>query len=101
MQTRNQLLVLIVPLEIKDEVVDCLMALDFISGFNLNMINGYSRIHSQYDVSEQVEGHRRLYRFEVLHKGEEEEPILNAIKASCSKDQVRYWVMPVNSQGHF
>ncbi len=101
MQTHNQLLVLIVPLEIKDEVVDRLMGLDFISGFSLNMIDGYSRIHSQYDIGEQVEGYRKLYRFEVLHKVEEEEKILNALKTSCSKAQVRYWIIPINSQGHF
>lgn len=101
MQTHNQILVVMIPCETKDEVVDILMGLECISGFNLNLINGYSQAHSQFDISEQVEGYRKLYRFEVLHKNDVESKIMNALRSACSKAQARYWILPVNSEGHF
>jgi len=101
MQIPNQLLIMIVPREIKDDVVDKLMAMEFISGFNLNLINGYSREHSEFDLSEQVEGYRKLYRFEILHIDVEREMILSALREKCQQANVRYWILPIKSQGHF
>lgn len=101
MQTFNQILVVIVPEEIKDNLIDQLMALDFISGFSLGQIDGYSRAHSHYSINEQVEGYRKLYRFEVLHQENQEAQILGALKATCSKIKARYWILPVTSMGHF
>jgi len=101
MQTNNQLLVLIAPLEIKDDLVDVLMDLDFISGFSLNLIDGYSREHSHYNINEQVEGYRKFYRFEILHQQEQEEKILNSLKHTGCNDHVRYWILPIQKEGHF
>ena len=50
-----QILVAIVPAEIKDDVIDTLIALEPISGFNLTRIAGYSREHSHFSLRERVE----------------------------------------------
>jgi hypothetical protein len=38
-----------------------LMEIEFISRLNFIFIGGYSRAHSQYDVSEEVEVYRNFY----------------------------------------
>jgi len=101
MQTNDQILVLIAPVEMKDDLVDVLMEIDFISGFSLSLIDGYSREHSHYDINEQVEGYRKFYRFEVLHRQQEQEKVLTSLKKDCSNGSVRYWILPVINEGRF
>ena len=100
-KTQNQLLILIVPLDIKDGLVDTLMSLECISGFNFSEIGGYSKVHSQYDLGEQVQGYRKLQRFEILHKTSHQESILDALRPICEKAHIRYWISPISSEGHF
>lgn len=96
-----QLLVAIVPAEIKDDVVDTLIALEPISGFNLTRIAGYSREHSHFSLREQVEGHREMYRFEVMHEPALEATLLEALDEVCAVARARYWILPLRAQGHF
>ena len=95
-----QLLVLMVPGDIRDDVVDTLMACDGISGFNMLPMAGYSKEHSQYDLREQVEGHRKLFQFEVMHDPEQEASLLAALRVVCATANIRYWILPLLSQGH-
>jgi len=101
MPTSNQLLTIIVPDELKDDIVDQLMTLECISGFNLERMKGYSQAHSHFDISEQVEGYRKLNRFEILHSSANEEEILLSLKKICNSTHARYWISPVLSSGHF
>lgn len=100
-ETKNQLLVLIAPTNIKDDLVDTLMSLECISGFNFSEIGGYSKTHSQYDIREQVQGYRKLQRFEVLHKTDDQTKLLDRLKPVCSKAKTRYWITPIKLEGHF
>jgi len=101
MPTSNQLLTIIVPDELKDDLVDQLMTLECISGFNLDRMKGYSQAHSHFNISEQVEGYRELNRFEILHSNTDEEVILMSLKEICNTAHARYWISPVLSSGHF
>ncbi len=101
MQANSQALIIIAPKEIKDDLVDRLMALDIISGFSLTVIDGYSREHSHYSIDEQVEGYRRYFRFEVLHQQEQELSILQALEQTCAPARARYWVQSVSRIGRF
>ena len=96
-----QLLVIVVPGEIKDDVVDTLMELEDISGFNLAKIAGYSKEHSQFNVREQVEGHRELFRFEIMHTESQQKLLLGSLSTVCAGPRLRYWIVPVIEQGHF
>ena len=96
-----QLLIILVPNELKDDVVDTLIELDGISGFNLEKISGYSREHSQFNLREQVEGNRQMYRFEVMHRQGQMQHLLSALGPVCAAPQLRYWILPVLEQGHF
>ncbi|MBB1440313.1 DUF3240 family protein, partial [Shewanella sp. SG41-4] len=63
----EQLLVLIAQNDVKDDIVDTLIELDFLSGFSLGDICGFSREHSHFNIKEQVEGYREFYKFEIMH----------------------------------
>lgn len=97
----QQLLVLMVPADIRDDVIDVLIEIDGISGFNMQTIAGYSKEHSRYSLREQVEGFREMFAFEVMHSPEQEARLLEALRPVCRIAAVRYWVVPVMSHGHF
>ena len=98
--SEHQLLVMMVPAEIKDDVIDALMICANISGFNMETIAGYSKEHSQYNVREQVEGFREFFEFEVMHVANEKSALLECLHEVCASAGVRYWIVPVISQGH-
>ena len=96
----QQLLVIMVPAEIKDDMVDALISCEGISGFNMETIAGYSKEHSQYNLREQVEGYREFFEFEVMHSREQESSLLATLRPVCESAPIRYWIIPVLSQGH-
>lgn len=97
---KDELLVLLVPVDLHDEMVDTLMALDSISGFTVQAAGGFSREHSRFSLAEQVEGSRRLSRFEVLHESSARPALLSALAPVAGRERLRYWVVPVIEQGH-
>lgn len=97
----HQLLIVVVPVDIKDDVVDTLIGLEDISGFNLETIAGYSREHSQFNIREQVEGYRQLFRFEIMHKSDQQERLISSLRPVCAGPHLRYWIVPIVEQGHF
>ena len=95
----TQLLVAVFSEEIRDDLIDALIGLDDISGFNMESIDGYSREHSRYDLREQVAGYRRLCRLEVLHDEEQQQALLATLGQACAAGHVRYWIMPLTAAG--
>ena len=89
-----------VPTSLKDEVVDELISMPNITGFNLTKMSGYSKEHSLYDISEQVEGYRTFYQFEVLIASNEVNNLKNSLNPICQPAKLRYWVTPVIENGH-
>tara|TARA_R110002073_G_scaffold83941_1_gene199900 strand:- start:19 stop:321 length:303 start_codon:yes stop_codon:yes gene_type:complete len=95
-----QLLTIVVPIDLRDDVIDALSCFAGISGFNMSAIAGYSREHSQYDVREQVEGCRDLSRFEVMHEFRYQKELLACLRAALTSATARYWITPVSEHGH-
>ena len=96
----QQLLTIVVPVDLRDDVVDVLIGCESISGFNMVTIAGYSREHSQYDLSEQVEGYRELFQFDVIHEQTHQDELLACLRAGFASTTVRYWITPILEQGH-
>lgn len=90
-----------VPTSLKDEVVDNLMSLPNLTGFNLKTMSGYSKEHSLYDVAEQVEGYRAFYQFEVLVDANDIDDLKESLQPVCHSAKLRYWITPVIDSGHF
>lgn len=94
-----QLMVVLVPWRLHEDVVDVLMGLDDISGFTSAEAAGFSREHSHFDVAEQVDGARRFSRFEILHEPAQRAGILAAIEPLVGRERVRYWVVELVEAG--
>ena len=90
-----------VPESLKDEIIDRLISLQNLTGFNLNKMSGYSKEHSLYDISEQVEGYRAFYQFEVLIASNEVSMLKACLNPVCQPAKLRYWLTPVIESGHF
>jgi hypothetical protein len=96
----HQLLIMMVPGEIRDDVIDSLSGCEGISGFNMTTMAGFSKEHSQYDLREQVEGYRQFFKFEVMHARAQQDTLMAALRPVCSAASIRYWLVPVLEQGH-
>ncbi|MBL4898936.1 MAG: DUF3240 family protein [Colwellia sp.] len=90
-----------VPTSLKDEIVDRLISLPNLTGFNLKKMSGYSKEHSLFDIAEQVEGYRAFYQFEVLIASNEVSKLKSHLRPVCQSAKLRYWLTPVIENGHF
>ncbi|GGD63722.1 DUF3240 family protein [Lacimicrobium alkaliphilum] len=99
MESKEQILNLMLSEDLRDDVVDILICLEGISGFNLYTVDGFSLEHSQFDLTEQTEGYRRLYRLELLHAPEQLDDITRALAPLGQASSLRYWVTPVLQSG--
>lgn len=100
MAENDQILHLMVPSSLRDDLVDLLITLECISGFNLYAVDGFSKAHSQYDLAEKVAGFRTLYRLEAIHQATDLPALLEALKPLCQATPLRYWVTPILSSAH-
>ncbi len=101
MPNSEQLFILIAPKELKDDIVDVLISLEVLTGFNLKTINGYSKEHSSFNITEQVEGYRALVQFEVLLKVSDKPVLIKALSPICQPAKLKYWFLPIIESGHF
>jgi nitrogen regulatory protein P-II 1 len=99
MHNEQILLTLIVPIELKDEIVDTLISEDQVSGFSLGKIEGYSRNHSHFNIGEQVEGHRAFYRFEIVIEKNQLDNVKFSLKNACGSSDIHYWLLPLFESG--
>jgi len=90
-----------VPIGLKDDIVDKLLSVPTLTGFNLKKMSGYSKEHSLFDISEQVEGYRAFYQFEVLITSNELNTLKSSLLPVCQPAKLRYWLTPVIESGHF
>lgn len=89
------------PTSLKDDIVDRLISLPNLSGFNLKKMSGYSKEHSLFDIAEQVEGYRTFYQFEVLIASSELSNLKVCLNPVCQPAKLKYWLTPVIESGHF
>jgi hypothetical protein len=85
---------LVINNELKEELIDILMAFEPITGFSLWPICGYSKRHSHFDISEQVRGYRSLTRFEILLDSNHVDALKMEIEQVNSSEDIRYWQTP-------
>jgi nitrogen regulatory protein P-II 1 len=83
----------------KDDVIDCLLPLEYISGFSLSACFGYSRNHAKLDVAEQVAGGRTLLRVDIVHDSDDTQSIIAALKGVNARHPIRFTVVSVMQQG--
>ena len=85
--------------ETVDNVVDCLLCQPSVGGFSMQGIEGYSKEHANYTVSEQVAGHRSVCRIDIRLQHKDLDSLTAALAALALQHRIRYWVTPVIDSG--
>ncbi|NMP31533.1 DUF3240 family protein [Thalassotalea sp. M1531] len=91
---------LITPNELKDDIIDCLMKFDLISGFNLSTINGFSKEHHCFNIEEQVQGFKQLSQFDIIIAEIDKQALINELSKVTRANKLKYWVVPLNESAH-
>lgn len=94
----------IFPENLRDRIVDSLLADEELNGFSLVAIDGHSRNNSAFDRREQVVGYRRMVRLEVLVTANEKRRVLELLQNCCIGQNksldIRFYLTPVTESGH-
>lgn len=82
-----------------EDVMDCLLTLESISGFTFTPCFGHSREHATLNIVEQVRGSRELLKLDVIHERGQTEVIINALRTVNAREPMRYTLHPLLEQG--
>ncbi len=91
------LLVLNIPPEIEEDLVDYLLSLESVPGFTSFRVHGHGE-HSALSIAEQVTGRRARLRYELVLPEDQVESVLSGLKAEVGSDII-YWLQPVTKFG--
>ncbi len=93
-----QLLRLNIPPVLEEELVDFLLARDFISGFQSLEVRGHG-VGGAMSIDEQVVGRRKRIQFEVVLEDANVSGLLEQLSDAWPSSDVLYWVFPVAAHG--
>lgn len=91
------LLVLNIPPELEEDMVDYLLAKKTIGGFTSYPVNGHGE-QENLSVAEQVSGRRRRMQFEVILPWTSVECLVGGLAEHVGRD-ITYWQIPVTNMG--
>ncbi len=94
----DQLLILNIPPELEDQLVDYLLSLDDLNGFTSYPARGHGE-HRQMSVAEKVTGRRRRIQFELILDHALADRLLAGLRDNVGTD-IYYWLQPVAASGH-
>ncbi len=85
----NSFLMINVPPTLEDDMVDYLLGLDCVTGFNSYPVRGHGD-HNNMSIAEQVTGRRERIQFESLIQAGDYQRIVGGLADAVGKDIV-YW----------
>lgn len=91
------MLVLNIPTELEEDLVDYLLSLEGIGGFTSFRVQGHGE-HSALSVAEQVTGRRTRLRYEIVLQ----EPLVSGLVQGLAEgvgSDIIYWQQPVTNFG--
>ena len=91
------MLVLNITPELEDELIDYLLSLKEITGFNSYPIKGHGE-HSHLSISEQVSGRQKRIQFELILEAENVSLVLQNLGTEVGTG-IKYWQLPLNHVG--
>ncbi|MBD2858655.1 DUF3240 family protein [Spongiibacter sp. KMU-158] len=93
----SQLLVLNIPPELEDELVDYLLGIEALSGFTSYPVRGHGE-QRRLSIAEQVTGRRKRVQFELILSA----PALTTLLEGLSSvgTDIYYWYQDVAGSGH-
>jgi hypothetical protein len=82
---------------LEEDLVDYLLAKDFIDGFTSYTVYGHG-IHSDMSLTEQVSGRRKRLQVEAILEKENVDELLAGLKQNVGTDIV-YWEQSISNKG--
>jgi hypothetical protein len=93
------LIVLNVPPNLEDLVIDWLLARESDTGFTSFPVSGHSTSHSELSPAEQVSGRERRQMFQVQIKRDAVDSFLDDARESLGAVGAHFWVLPLIAGG--
>lgn len=93
-----KMLVLNIPPELEEDLIDYLLSLEYVTGFTSYDARGHGS-DKWLSISEQVSGRRKRLQFELLVEETAIESILAGLSTSVGRD-IAYWEQVVINTGH-
>lgn len=94
----QQLLVLNIPPELEDELVDYLLSLPGAGGFSSYPVRGHGE-QARLSIAEQVSGRRKRIQFELILSQELIDSVLTGLREQVGTD-IYFWQQAVTRSGH-
>jgi len=91
------MLVMNVPPELEDDMVDYLLSLDVVSGFTSYNVRGHGE-HSDMSVAEQVAGRRKRVQFETMIFDSDIDKVINNLRQEVGVG-INYWHYTISDMG--
>lgn len=91
------MLVLNLPPEIEEDLVDYLLSLESVAGFTSFRVHGHGE-HSLLSLAEQVTGRRARVRYELVLDPAHVPDLLAGLRANVGRDII-HWQQPVTDFG--
>ncbi len=94
----EQLLVLNIPPELEDQLVDYLLTISTLKGFTSYPVRGHGE-HQQMSIAEQVSGRRKRIQFELIASETLATEVLQGLRQGVGTD-IYFWQQPIAANGH-
>lgn len=91
------ILVLNITPELEEDLIDYLLLLDDIEGFNSYQVYGHGE-HEQLSLAEKVAGRRKRLQYEIILHSSAIPSVLEGLAKAVGKDIV-YWEQPLRNFG--
>ncbi len=98
MMPMQQRLILTIPPDLEDDLVDYLLGLEAVGGFTSYLVRGHGE-NRQLSIAEQVTGRQKRVRFELILAANSVNTVLNGLRENVGSD-IFYWYQDVNGSGH-
>jgi hypothetical protein len=94
------LIVLNVPPNLEETIVDWLLAREDGAGFTSFPVFGHSTRHDGLSPAEQVSGRQRRQQFQIQLKKGAVDSFIDDARAALGNAGVHFWVLPLYAGGH-
>ncbi len=94
------LIVLNVPPNLDETIVDWLLAREGASGFTSFPVFGHSTSHDGLSAAEQVSGRQRRQQFQIQICQDAVDTFIDDARLAFGNAGVHFWVLPLYSGGH-
>ncbi len=100
MSAEEFLVMLNVPVELEESMVDCLLSLESEDGFSSFQINSHDHRNIGLSLAEQVAGRQRKLRFQFYLPKSRLEQLQAKLRKEFTGSGIHFWIIPMMDSGY-